>query len=98
MDHVLAQITSIAKKYKVDKVVLFGSRARGDHNEVSDYDIAVFGEGILSPSDEARLFDEIDEIETLKKIDVVWVRAGDTGELTRRIQKEGRVLYEQAHG
>ena len=27
---------------RLDRVVLFGSRARGDHREDSDYDIAVF--------------------------------------------------------
>jgi len=29
-------------RYKVDKIVLFGSRARGDYSSVSDYDIAIF--------------------------------------------------------
>jgi len=27
---------------RLDRVVLFGSRARGDHNAESDYDVAVF--------------------------------------------------------
>ena len=27
---------------RVERVVLFGSRARGDHQEDSDYDVAVF--------------------------------------------------------
>ena len=27
---------------RIDRVVLFGSRARGDWNETSDYDVAVF--------------------------------------------------------
>ena len=31
LDYVLEQIKKIASKYKIEKVVLFGSRARGDN-------------------------------------------------------------------
>ena len=33
----------IAKKYNIDSIGLFGSRARGDFNEQSDYDIFIIG-------------------------------------------------------
>ena len=66
MDSVLERIKEISLQYKVDKTVLFGSRARGDHSLISDYDIAIF-ENHLSPLDKARLRDDIDEIETLPK-------------------------------
>jgi len=39
--------------YKVERVVLFGSRARGDARSDSDYDIAVFLSNPDSFSDEA---------------------------------------------
>lgn len=43
VDSVLMEIKRIALKYgAVKKVVLFGSRARKDNTEYSDYDIAVF--------------------------------------------------------
>lgn len=71
MDSVLTEIRNIALKYKaVKRVVLFGSRARKDNTEYSDYDIAVF-------SDDAQqnvLFqNELEEIATLNKIDVVFI-------------------------
>jgi predicted nucleotidyltransferase len=31
----------IATKYSPEKIILFGSRARGDHKEDSDYDILI---------------------------------------------------------
>lgn len=37
---------------RIERVVLYGSRARGDHREDSDYDIAVFLRGLSSRSDE----------------------------------------------
>ena len=32
-------VEKVKKKFRIDKVVLFGSRARGDYLEDSDYDI-----------------------------------------------------------
>lgn len=36
---VIQEILQLAKKNKVEKVVLFGSRARGDYKERSDIDL-----------------------------------------------------------
>lgn len=93
MDRVLEQIKEISLQYKVDKIVLFGSRARGDHSPVSDYDIAIF-ENHLSALDKARLRDEVDEIETLKKIDLIFVQENFTDELMKSIKRDGVILYE----
>lgn len=38
---VIDEIRQIAKSYGVERVVLFGSRARGDYRERSDIDLAV---------------------------------------------------------
>lgn len=93
LDSVIEQIKSIAIRYKIDKLVLFGSRARGDNTEVSDYDIAVFGKHI-SPLDEATFSAEVDEVETLKKIDLVFVTDGEADDLMKNITKEGVIIYE----
>jgi predicted nucleotidyltransferase len=93
-DILLKQIKEIAKKYNCEKVILFGSRARGDNSPVSDYDIAVFNKN-LSAVQKAYFFNDIDNIATLKKIDVVFVN-NDTGDdLIKNIKKEGVVIYEQ---
>lgn len=95
MDKVLKRIKEISLQYKVDKVVLFGSRARGDHSTVSDYDIAIF-DNHLSALDKAHLCDDVDEIETLKKIDIIFVQENVTDELMESIKRDGVILYEQA--
>ena len=94
MDHVLEQIKSIAIKYKVDKILLFGSRARGDNTSVSDYDIAVFANG-LSDLDKARFCSDVEELDTLKKIDVVFVDKNISDTLLENLKKDGVVIYEQ---
>ena len=42
-ERVIRDITRIARKNNVEKIILFGSRARGDHTERSDIDLAVSG-------------------------------------------------------
>lgn len=94
-DLVLAQIEEIAIKYKVQKVVLFGSRARGDNSPLSDYDIAVFDDH-LSSIDKALFYTDIDEIETLKSIDIIFMDENSRDELMENINSEGVIIYEQA--
>lgn len=40
---ILDSIIDIGKQYGVERITLFGSRARGDYRERSDIDLAVYG-------------------------------------------------------
>lgn len=40
---IVDEICILAQKYHVQKVILFGSRARGDYKRTSDFDLAVKG-------------------------------------------------------
>ena len=42
-ERVVKDIVTFAKRYSVRKVILFGSRARGNNTERSDIDIAAYG-------------------------------------------------------
>ena len=93
-DNVLNEIIRISKEYNLEKVVLFGSRARGDNSHVSDYDIAVF-DNSLSDIEKASFYLDIEEIETLKKIDIVFIGDGLSIEFIENINKDGVIIYEQ---
>lgn len=43
---VLEEIKDLAKEYQIKKVILFGSRARGDYHTTSDIDLATEGGNI----------------------------------------------------
>lgn len=92
MDNVVEQIKKIAMKYNIEKIVLFGSQARGDHSPRSDYDIAVFDKN-LSAIDKAYFSADVEEINTLKKIDIVFVNDSSIDELMENIKMEGVVIY-----
>ena len=49
-------ILNIAKQHniKIDKIILFGSRARGDYKEDSDWDILIVTEEKLDKKDTGR--------------------------------------------
>lgn len=84
------EIITQAKKYHIGKVILFGSRARGDNKEKSDIDLAVTGGNVtgfrLAVDDEVRtllMFDVVNLDEPVKKL------------LLQSIEREGVILYEK---
>ena len=40
---VIKEIIDLAKKHGINRIILFGSRARGDYHRTSDIDLAVYG-------------------------------------------------------
>lgn len=87
---VLEEIRRIAEKYEIEKVLLFGSRARGDYKRTSDIDLAVSG------GDFNRFALDIEEeTHTLLKYDIVNLDREMQDELRKVIEEEGRILYEK---
>lgn len=94
MDTVLTNIKKIALQYPhIKRVVLFGSRARGDFTLASDYDIAVF----CSDNQTECLFcDEIDNILTLHKLDVVFIKGKlSDSRFHQNIKRDGVVIMDR---
>ncbi|HBA50272.1 MAG TPA: nucleotidyltransferase domain-containing protein [Lachnospiraceae bacterium] len=87
---VITEIRELARRYQVEKVILFGSRARGDYKRTSDIDLAVSG------GDIARFaLDVEEETSTLLKYDIVSLDQPVQEDLMASIEREGRVLYEK---
>jgi predicted nucleotidyltransferase len=93
-ENLKAQLLGIlSARPEVMRVILFGSRARGDAEERSDIDLAV-----EAPSASERqwldIANEVEEADTLLKIDLVWCEQASPA-LKERIMDEGRILYER---
>ena len=88
-------INRLKREPSVEKAVLFGSRARGDNTERSEYDVAVYGKVPYAVQRDLRVFC-CEELWTLHKIDLVFVTEKTYGKLLENIEKEGVTLYEQA--
>lgn len=89
-EQVQAEICRFAEKNHLRQVILFGSRARGDHHRASDIDLAASGGNIAQFAAEVE-----EETSTLLKYDVVDLERAVSEELRRSIEQEGRVLYEK---
>ncbi len=87
---VLEEIKTLAKRHGLSRVVLFGSRARGDFRPKSDIDLAASGGDI----DRFRLAVE-EETSTLLTFDVVNLDHEIQPELRETIDREGILLYEK---
>lgn len=87
---VMKEINELAQKYNINKVILFGSRARGDYKSRSDIDLAVSG------GDTVRFALDVEEgTSTLLFFDVVNLDGTVEKELLESIEKEGIIIYEK---
>ena len=91
-EEIRQQIIALAEEFKLEKVILFGSRARGDNRERSDIDLAIAGE--LANCIEFSLAAE-EEISTLLMFDFVIIDKTLSPELQAAIEKDGVILYEK---
>lgn len=89
-EKVLSEIKYWADQDGVEKVVLFGSRARGDFRRTSDIDLAITG-----GNSTAFILHVDEETSTLLKYDVVNMNGPVQEELLEAIKKEGIVIYEK---
>ncbi|MBL7131311.1 MAG: nucleotidyltransferase domain-containing protein [Candidatus Omnitrophica bacterium] len=75
------------------RIILFGSRAKGNTNEYADFD---FGVDCLRPgiSLQREINEAIEKISGLYKVDVVYIPSVDK-EFKNIIIKTGKVVYER---
>lgn len=89
-EELIKEISTIASKWRVQKVILFGSRSRGDYGRASDIDLAVSG------GDFTQFCLNIEENAwTLLKFDIINLDDPLEPDFRAMIQKEGVTLYEK---
>jgi predicted nucleotidyltransferase len=80
---------------KIEKVIVFGSRAMGNHKKGSDIDLAILGSGVDFETT-SRLHGKLnDELPIPYFVDVVNFNTIDVEELKKHIYEEGKVIFEK---
>ena len=92
--HREAIIAVIAANDRVERAVLFGSRATGTNTVSSDVDIALFGDR-LTLTDQARLAAALDEIPMAQSVDLVLHDSVPSRTLQEHIRRQGIEWYER---
>jgi uncharacterized protein len=94
VDGVIHDIVHRLEKYDiVQRVVLFGSRARGDEHPRSDIDLAVAAPD-ATDGKWNRMWADVEDVETLLTVDLIRLDQASP-EFHQRILTEGRLLYER---
>ena len=92
----IAKIIAVFAKYpKIHKVILYGSRAKGNYRNGSDIDLTVTGE--IKYTDLAKIEDEIDDLFLPYTFDFFVFSDIDNQELIEHINRVGIVFYEIQH-
>jgi predicted nucleotidyltransferase len=86
-------VEQLATQAQVTRVILFGSRARGDHATRSDVDLAVDATTADSQIWQ-QVLDLVERAETLLPIDLVWLPEASP-EIRHEIEREGIMLFER---
>lgn len=86
MEKLLKEIAAVGHRNRAERILLFGSRARGDNRDRSDIDIAVFG----MPKENRTVFSEaIEKLPTLLDFDIIFVDEKTDEALLQNIKKDG---------
>ena len=92
-ENIRRHIVDLAKRYALDKVILFGSRARGDNRARSDIDLAISGD-LANCIEFSLAADEV--IPTLLMFDFAIIDELLSPELRAEIERDGVLIYAKA--
>lgn len=89
---VVNHIQDIASSFPdIEKILLFGSRIRGDHRQTSDIDLAVYTSSDLSEF----IYALETKVPTLLKFDVTAMNQVEDAFFKANAEKEGQIIYER---
>ena len=96
IEEIKSYIVPIAKKYPIEKVILFGSYARGDASETSDVDLVVESGGKMRNSKIFSLGGDL-LVALPVRVDVYDIlEIKESSPLYKNIREDGIVIYETA--
>ena len=94
-DELVEQFCEVFARYpEIDRVLLYGSRARGDHQAQSDIDLTLEGPR-LGHQKSLTIAGELDDIYHPYLIDLSLKSTLTSEALLQQIQKDGQVFYEK---
>lgn len=95
--HLEAIVKVLEAHPRVERAVLFGSRATGGWKSTSDIDIALFGDS-LTLGDQAGLAEAFEQMTMAQRVDLVRGSRIQSPELAEHIRRDGVVLLQRRSG
>ena len=95
-DTVIKELQDVFRRYtNIEKVLIFGSRSKGNFREGSDIDLAVIGQGI-DYNQLLSILCEIDDLELLYSVDLLDYQKKKGTPIGDHIDRVGQIFYEAA--
>lgn len=86
------EIINIFKEFNsIEKVIIYGSRAKGTHKEGSDIDITLFG--MITDDDFNKLWQKLDDSYIPYKFDISIYKNLKSKDLIEHIDRVGKLFY-----
>lgn len=91
---IIHSINAVFSQYeKIDKVFIYGSRAKGNFKNGSDIDLTIIGN--LTFSEQMQLENQLDDLLLPYKVDLSQLHQISNDKLLEHIQRIGQVFYEK---
>ena len=95
-DRVIEELQAVFHQHpNIDKVLIFGSRAKGNYREGSDIDLAALGTG-LDYAQLLQILAEIDDLGLLYSVDLLDYHKIINTPIGEHIDRVGQVFYQSA--
>lgn len=92
-DEVIESLRNVFRQHmNIEKVLIFGSRAKGCYREGSDIDLALIGKDITLRQ-MLDLSNAIDDIDLLYKIDLIDYEKAQSTPIGEHIRRVGQLFY-----
>lgn len=92
-DTIIISLQEIFKKFEaIEKVIVYGSRAKGNFRHNSDIDLSIFGK--ISYDDLLKIEILIDDLLLPYKIDLSCFEMIENQDLRAHIERVGKIFYE----
>lgn len=90
---IVASLRAVFARYqKIEKVLVFGSRAKGSARSVSDIDLAVFAPA-MSAQEFTQMWSDLDNLPLVFKLDILHWDTLANAALKQKILAEGKSIY-----
>ncbi|MBR6066496.1 MAG: nucleotidyltransferase domain-containing protein [Bacteroidales bacterium] len=95
-DSVIVELQNVFRRHKnISKVLIFGSRAKGNYREGSDIDLVAIGNN-LDYNQIIKILTEIDDLELLYSVDLLDYSKIIGTPIGDHINRVGQVFYQSA--
>lgn len=93
-DRVIEEFRAVFRRYEnIEKILIFGSRAKGNFREGSDIDLCAVGQGVTAAQLLAMLTD-IDDLELLYSVDLIDYHKVKDTPIGDHISRIGQIFYQ----